>query len=111
MGLKEVMQKEIELDIVQLKEFLLIEMNWNGPSIKVLFPDFLLHNNLVELEIGLKPGEWSKGLLYSCMPGSSVIKELREAITKFHPDLKFKIVRSGDTSRRAFEHDYLLIQK
>lgn len=95
-------------------EFIEKELNWNGPSCTLLDSrKDSLHSDTEEVETytGYAPGTWDVGYSYTCLPGSSVREELIAAIRKYDPTLKYRIARTGDTSRRAHSHDYVIILK
>lgn len=107
--------KKLELNTEAFMKHIDQEMNWNVCTIRqmqteeVKRPGVLTDSELMKEAFDIKPGEWKTAFYYTCMPGSGVANYLKEAIRKFDKNLKFRIRRFGDCSRRAWEHEYMII--
>ena len=65
----------------------------------------------VDNVINMPEYKWEYAFKYQCMPGSSVIPELKEAIKKFDKTLKPVIRRGLETGHRSAKHDYYIFLK
>lgn len=82
-------------------EVLLDEMDWNVPRVTLPTDEDIKAYSHAK---GMTP---ENGIIYWCMPGQSVRKELMEALQKHQ--IKAKVYRGYETSRRSFEHDYIIV--
>lgn len=78
------------------------ELSWNAPTIRPI----------TELEVDIYSTSkirltTDNGIVYWGMAGQSMINDIKDALNK--AGIKAKVFRGHETSRRADEHDYLIV--
>lgn len=86
-------------------DFMMKEMSWNGPEITQIEKGSK-EAGFLKSAIGVKDG-WSEAYEYRCIPGSSVVTDLKNTAKKFGKTAEVK--RGFETSNRAPYHDYFII--
>lgn len=94
-------------DTKEFIKFIEDEMSWNSPNLTILNPKEKGHSYYFKYLIKDIPYKYV--FHYECMPGSSVLKDLKNAAKSFDSNMSYKILRDGETGHRATTHEYIII--